>query len=174
MVVDILTRRCASPEARLRARLRPEGDCLVIFSGALTDYGYGRIYVSGRGVVLTHRLAWELEHGPIPPGVKVLHHCDNPPCCNAHGCLFLGTSRDNTMDALAKGRLVVPQAISGESHPLARYSDVQVVSMRSRYALGERPVDLVAEYGVSRSQFWKIISGTARRRTSSAAQLTSI
>ena len=145
----------------------------MIFSGACTDYGYGRIYVAGRGVVLTHRLAWELDNGPIPDELKVLHHCDNAPCCKTEpsdafpdGHLFLGTNQDNTMDAFRKGRLVIPLAIPGESHPLARYSDAQVASMRTRYALGENSVDLVAEYGVSRSQFWKIISGTARRQTS--------
>jgi len=65
--------------------------------------GYGQISVNGQ-MLLTHRLAWELTNGPIPTGMQVLHHCDNPPCCNARKCLFLGTDADNMADMLAKGR----------------------------------------------------------------------
>jgi hypothetical protein len=41
----------------------------------------------------------------------VLHHCDNPPCCETEpseeypeGHLFLGTNGDNSADMVAKGR----------------------------------------------------------------------
>jgi hypothetical protein len=51
-----------------------------------------------------------LTHGPIPKGICVLHHCDNPPCvkeaADEHGPahLFLGTKGDNARDCVAKGR----------------------------------------------------------------------
>jgi HNH endonuclease len=65
--------------------------------------GYGRLTLPNQRKILAHRLAWELEFGPIPDGLWVLHRCDNPPCCNpAH--LFLGTTLDNTRDMDAKGR----------------------------------------------------------------------
>lgn len=68
--------------------------------------GYGVIGIykgSLHTTVQAHRKAWEDEHGPIPPGMKVLHRCDNPPCVNVDH-LFLGTQADNIADMIAKGR----------------------------------------------------------------------
>ena len=41
--------------------------------------------------------------GEIPIGMNVLHRCDNPPCIKLDH-LFLGTCKDNTRDAMSKGR----------------------------------------------------------------------
>lgn len=93
----------ASVAERLAAHLvrKPNG-CLE-WTGCRDRDGYGRIGFN-RKVALTHRVAWELTNGPIPPGMKVLHHCDNPPCCDAEKCLFLGTDADNAADKVSKGR----------------------------------------------------------------------
>ena len=70
-----------------------------------TQKGYGAFGVRAGLIVRAHRFVWELTHGPIPEGLNVLHHCDNPPCCNPHPKhLFLGTFQDNTMDMIVKGR----------------------------------------------------------------------
>jgi hypothetical protein len=82
-------------------RLSPNGECRE-WSGSRDPRGYGRVGWRGK-VVLTHRLAWELAHGAIPSGLLVLHHCDNPPCCEPSH-LFIGTQSDNIQDMLAKGR----------------------------------------------------------------------
>ncbi len=69
---------------------------------ARSSDGYGRRWVGGRHV-RAHRYAWEMANGPVPDGLAVLHHCDNPPCVNpAH--LFLGTLGDNNKDRARKGR----------------------------------------------------------------------
>lgn len=97
-------------DAKLDAGLvRMPNGCLE-WTGATNTKGYGHIRYE-RKVVRTHRLAWKLAKGPIPPGIKVLHHCDNPPCCETdptegypEGHLFLGTTADNQADMSAKGR----------------------------------------------------------------------
>ena len=66
--------------------------------------GIGSRLDGSKRAVLAHRLAWQLTHGPLArQGLKVLHRCDNPLCCNpAH--LFLGTQADNVADMFSKGR----------------------------------------------------------------------
>jgi len=92
-----------SVEERLRLRLNPAVSGCLEWTGSVDSYGYGRISVNGK-MVGTHKVAWELQHGPVPAGLMVLHHCDNRPCCNVGKCLFLGTSAVNTADMIAKGR----------------------------------------------------------------------
>lgn len=64
--------------------------------------GYCRIR-RGDQKLYVHRIAFEISHGPIPPGMHVLHKCDNPRCCNPNH-LKLGTANDNMADKAAKGR----------------------------------------------------------------------
>lgn len=74
------------------------------WTGSRTAPGWhGRVSVNGV-MVMAHRVSWEMAHGPIPEGLSVLHHCDNPPCVNPDH-LYLGTAKDNARDMVARGRL---------------------------------------------------------------------
>ena len=97
---------------RLWSRIVEQPNGCHVWVGT-TAKGYGTISRGARseGKVSTHRLVWELTNGPIPDGLDVLHHCDNPPCCQTNptegypeGHLFLGTHAQNMVDRDAKGR----------------------------------------------------------------------
>jgi HNH endonuclease len=78
-------------------------DCWVWAAFCLPN-GYGWFSTTkAAGPAYAHRVGYELQVGPIPPGLQVLHTCDNPPCVRADH-LFVGTQRDNVLDAMAKGR----------------------------------------------------------------------
>jgi hypothetical protein len=67
---------------------------------------YGEIRVSGRKRPAT-QVMWELKHGkPWPKGMLACHTCDTPLCVHPDH-IFVGTHKDNSQDALKKGRLVV-------------------------------------------------------------------
>ena len=145
------------PADRFRAMVDTSGVCHV-WIGARGPSGYGKFHFAG-GMQLAHRVAWAMEHGPIPAGMAVLHHCDNPPCVRlAH--LFMGTHRDNMQDMLAKGRAGVwvhPERLErGETRYNARLTDEAVRHVR---ASRESGVVLASRYGVSRNTIWRVRHG---------------
>lgn len=76
------------------------------YTGLRDANGYGRILETGkhRRRTKAHRIVWESMFGRLGDRTKhVCHRCDNPSCVNpAH--LFVGTSRDNQLDLVAKGK----------------------------------------------------------------------
>lgn len=126
-----------------------------LWTGALHSSGYGLIHRGGRGNgnIRTHRLAWELTNGPIPPGLHVCHRCDNPQCVNpAH--LFLGTRSDNMRDMFTKGRNVHtahPETLPrGERHGRTHLTEDNVRTIRRRAADGETFTSLANEFRITR------------------------
>lgn len=81
-----------------------------------------------------HRISWQLHFGPIPLGMWVLHHCDNPPCVRPDH-LFLGTHPENMADRMAKGRNVLSGG-KGERQRSARLTERQVAEIREWAANG--------------------------------------
>lgn len=58
-----------------------ERGCLV-WLGCLNSKGYGCIGDGSGGVVLTHRMVWEEQHGSIPDGLTIDHRCLEKRCLN--------------------------------------------------------------------------------------------
>lgn len=122
-----------------------------LWSGSLDACGYGTFKMFTKVVKKSHRVSWELNCGPIPPGLWVLHRCDNPPCVNpAH--LFLGTPNDNSQDMVAKGR----------ASRLSKLSREAVLAIRSASGL---QAEIAAQFGITVSAVSRIKSGSRQSRT---------
>ena len=146
---------------RLNAKLRPTDSGCLEFIGCRTPHGYGHIGRGrrGDGYAIAHRAAWELAHGPIPEGLFVCHHCDNPPCCNVDH-LFLGTAADNNHDRARKGRTVVQ---SGERHKDAKLTTEQVAELRRLAPIVRNHAELGRRFGISKQHARAIVLGQKRR-----------
>jgi len=132
-----------------------------------TDYGYGQTVIGGRNgrTWLVHRWTWTQTHGPIPAGMCVCHHCDNPPCFNIDH-LFLGTRAENNADRVAKGRTRVGVQ-PGEKNPGAKLTERDV---RAIIASNETGVVLAARYGVGKMAISDIRRGVTWRHITSCSQ----
>jgi DNA-binding XRE family transcriptional regulator len=127
------------------------------WAGSLRSNGYGQLRHLGRNLK-AHRVSWEIHHGAIPPGLSVLHRCDNPPCVNpAH--LFLGTNADNLQDAARKGRCR-GKVTRGADNPSAKLFPELVAEIRASYASGNwTQRELAGLVGVHHSTIGDIIRG---------------
>lgn len=151
-----------------------------LWQGTLLKQGYGCFKIAGK-MYKAHRLAYAFAKEIIPPGLFVCHHCDNPPCVRPDH-LFLGTTRDNALDAVRKGRLATGDRSGARTHPermtrgdkhwshlhpeLKRgerngrtiLSSQQVADIRSRYALGGiSQFTLAKEYKVAQTTISAVI-----------------
>lgn len=120
-------------------------DCWEAIGGK-ARHGYVLFYAGGKRT-LAHRLAWQEANGPIPTGMFVCHHCDNPPCCRPDH-LFLGTPGDNMRDMAAKGR-GKRTFRPGVEHPAAKLDPERVREIRGRLARGETQQSIADVYGVA-------------------------
>lgn len=126
---------------------------------AAKNFGYGVIGEGGRKTrhLRAHRVSWEIHRGPIPAGLVVCHHCDNPPCVNpAH--LFLGTRAGNNLDRVRKGRNPDPARTRhvGESNGRAILTEADVREIRRRRQSVRQQA---ARFGVSEGTIEAIRSG---------------
>jgi hypothetical protein len=122
-----------------------EGDCWPWLG--YTEGGYGRYQWRGR-MVGAHELALTFTTGEKrAEGFDTCHACNNPICCNPNHLRF-DTRASNVADMLTARR----------DRP-GRFTDEQIITMRTRYANGARQVDLATQYGVTNGLVSQIVRG---------------
>lgn len=116
--------------------------------------GVGQIRFEGRAR-LVPRVVWELSCGPIPHGILVCHHCDNPACVELSH-LFLGTPKDNSQDMVRKGRS--PQ-MRGEKSGRSKCSEEQIREIKRLAESGMLLKDIAPMFGYHRAHVSRIVNG---------------
>lgn len=112
---------------------------------------YGEIWHNGK-MKGAHRIAWLLTHGEISNGLYVCHHCDNGLCVNPTH-LFLGTQKDNMLDASKKGRIARGERAAGSK---SNASDVMEIRLAYHLGLANQR-ELGLRYGLARTTISAIV-----------------
>ena len=123
-------------------------DECVEWTGA-TTLGYGHLRVGGVDH-RTHRLALQAVTDSSGSGMQAAHGpCHNLLCMNAlGGHVYWATSKRNAADKMRDGT-----NLHGESHPGAKLTEDEVISIRSNYGTNR---EVAAEYGVTHSNIGAI------------------
>ena len=134
-------------EERFWPKVMKTDGCWIWIAGKKPQ-GYGA-FENGRGA---HRISWQIHFGPIPPGMCVMHICDNPSCVRPDH-LTLGSKADNNADARAKGRNT-----RGERVGVSKLNAEMVRAIRARYAQGGVTYsEIAADYGVDFSNIAQVV-----------------
>lgn len=116
--------------------------------------GYGGVILNGKNI-RGHRLSYAYFNNVTVKsleGFLVCHKCDNPSCVNPDH-LFLGTVKDNLMDARDKGRAFV-----GEKNNKAKLKSLDIPIIRND---SRKHAIIAKDYNVTRAT----ISNIKRRST---------
>jgi hypothetical protein len=146
---------------------REPGECWP-WLACTNALGYGSIFVEKvDGVarsMLAHRVSYELQYGPLPDGLIVLHSCDTPGCVNpAH--LRAGTNADNAADREQRRRGNQPK---GAASPNAKLTDDDIRAIRAAYP--HRSQREIGElFGVAQTTVSKVVRGKAWAHVGEAA-----
>lgn len=139
-----------------RVRVDPSG--CWIWTGTKVNKNdlRGEVLVNGKWVY-AHRYSYMISHGPIPPGLQVLHTCDVPACVRPHH-LKVGTIAQNRADMFLKGR-----SLYGERNPSHKLKESEVRTIRIAVRKGVPHKVLGKMYGchstniglIARGQRWR-------------------
>ena len=129
-------------------KIDAKSDCWN-WQGSVSRVGRGRLKVN-RKVTFAYRASYEAFIGEIPKNMLVCHRCDNPLCVNPEH-LFIGTSKDNTLDAVKKGRHP-----KHEFHNKAKLDKNKVADIRSKRLTAKEYSDL---YDVHWSTIYNVWRG---------------
>lgn len=138
---------------RFYSRVDTNGDCWL-FKGGKDQEGYGSFKGEVDGVLFwrAHRFSYAYFNGPILDGLSVCHTCDTPACVKPDH-LFLGTTKENLADMVAKGR---SKSAVGEKNNAVKITEQQA----KQIMMDPRPHTILAhEYGVTTSTIGDIKNG---------------
>ena len=136
-------------------------DCWI-WKGSKNTQGYGQIYCANakHRLLKAHRISLELKIGRRLNSKEFsCHTCDNPSCVNPKH-LFVGTCKENTRDASAKGRLHKwGGKRKGSGNPKAKLNEYNVSEIKKMLSAGRGTKEISIIFGVSQTVICDIKSG---------------
>ena len=126
--------------------------------------GYGGFKLGGRKgpYLLASRAAYFLYYGEDPGPDLVCHSCDYTSCCNPIH-LFRGTSLDNLMDSIRKGRY---------RHAKTKLSQEAIQDIVENGRKYGQQIKLARKYGIDDSHVSRIARGDVRGVINSSLIIT--
>jgi hypothetical protein len=122
-----------------------ENGCMEL--PASSKIGYAQLW-DGNKVVYAHRVVAELAHGKPDEGRWAIHSCDNRKCINPQH-LRWGTPKDNSEDAVSRGRLIGRNHVRGDAHPSTPLTANDVRTIRKLRLGGAIYKEIAKSYGIS-------------------------
>lgn len=134
--------------AKFWARVTKTDGCWI-HSGPLhvPRWGYPQVRMPTGKMGRSHRMSWELHHGPVTNGLWVLHRCHNSRCVNPDH-LYLGDHKQN-MDDMARAKRS-PRKLTAE----------QVRDIRSSK---ESQRALASKHGIHQASVWMVLHHRTHR-----------
>ena len=157
ITVTILDKMTPSDKERFWAKVDvgEETQCWE-WKDAKNDDGYGEISVGGRNnqhKLRAHRVAKTLADGKeIPPGMILMHLCDNPPCCNPSH-LAVATHEMNMQDMVNKNRSAIAfgnAKINWDIVDDIRSSNLKGVELSEKYNISKATISEIRN-----NKIWK-------------------
>lgn len=134
-----------------KVKIGPTSECWE-WNHYTTSLGYGQYLLFGRKL-RAHRVAYIFfTREIIPEGLFACHSCDNKKCCNPRH-IWLGTNRQNQLDAAKKGLLRPPR---GENCHWSKLTNNKVLKIRKLISQKIPERKIAKLFGVSYQQINKI------------------
>jgi len=127
--------------AKVKKSDKPDG--CHIWIASTSSHGYGEFKVNGK-TWKAHRWIWTKNHGTIPVGMNICHHCDNPSCVRDDH-LYLGTQQDNVNDRQKRNRQT---SHKGQLNGRAKLTEKQIPIIRLRLNNKESQIKIANDYNV--------------------------
>jgi hypothetical protein len=145
---------------------QPDPPGCWLWTGSRDLDGYGSLSIKGQRYA-AHRLSYRLYVGHIPPRRLICHTCDQPACVFPPH-LFVGSHRENALDAVRKGRWKGwPTGVPNHGAP--HLSDDTVLEIRRLAATGTAQRALAQQFHVRQSIIRAILRGRTYRWVSPVA-----